>query len=136
MRVKIIVLLKQTPDTEVAIKIAADPSKIDEANMKYIINPYDEFAVEQALLTVAETGPGEVVVLSFGDDSYKERMVRALAMGADRGLLLSNEGLKDADAFVISQILAKAISEEKPDIVLCGKQAIDDDNMHVPTMVA
>lgn len=133
---KILVLLKQTPDTESKIKVSADGSKIESGDMKYIINPYDEFAIEEALKIKEKAGSGEVVIASFGNDSVKELIVKGLAMGGDRGLLISNDGLDDADSLTIAKILAGAIKSENADVVFCGKQAIDDDNMHVGVMVA
>ena len=133
---KILVLLKQTPDTESKIQVSADGARIETAGIKYIINPYDEFAVEEALKIKEKAGSGEVVIASFGTDAAKELIVKALAMGGDRGLLISNEGLEQADSLVIAKVLAAAVKAENPDLVLCGKQAIDDDNMHVGVMVA
>jgi electron transfer flavoprotein beta subunit len=131
--VKIVVLLKKTPDTETKIKIDGD--KIDHSGTKFIINPYDEFAIEEAL-KIKEKSGGEVVIASFGDESTRELVVKGLAMGADRGLLVSNAGLEDADALTVSTVLAKVCESESADIVFAGKQAIDDDNMHVATMTA
>jgi electron transfer flavoprotein beta subunit len=134
--VKIVVLLKQTPDTETKIKISADGAKIESGDVKYIINPYDEFAIEEALKIKEKAGSGEVVIASFGSDTAKELIIKGLAMGGDRGLLVSNEGLEAADSLTVAKVLAAAIKKETPDLVLCGKQAIDDDNMHVGVMVA
>lgn len=132
---KIVVLLKQTPDTETKIRIGAD-GKLETGDWKSIINPYDEFAIEEALKIKEKAGTGEVVIASFGSDAAKELIVKGLAMGGDRGLLVSNEGLESADSLTTAKILAAAIKQETPDLVLCGKQAIDDDNMHVGIMVA
>ena len=133
---KIVVLLKQTPDTESKIAISADGSKIETVGLKSIINPYDEYAIEEALKLKEKAGAGEVVIASFGTDAAKELIVKALAMGADRGLLISNEGLEGADSLAIAKVLAAAVKTENADLVLAGKQAIDDDNMHVAVMVA
>jgi electron transfer flavoprotein beta subunit len=133
---KILVLLKQTPDTESKIQISADGAKIETAALKYIINPYDEFAIEEALKIKEKAGSGEVVIGSFAGDSAKELIVKGLAMGCDRGLLISSEGLEGADSLTVAKVLAAAVKAESPDLVLVGKQAIDDDNMHVGIMVA
>lgn len=133
---KILVLLKQTPDTETKIRLSADGAKIETGDVKYIINPYDEFAIEEALKIKEKAGAGEVVIASVGTDAAKELIIKALAMGADRGLLVSNEGLETADSLAIAKILAAAIKAENADLVFTGKQAIDDDNMHVGVMVA
>lgn len=131
---KIVVLLKKTPDTETQIKIDGG-TKIDHSSTKFIINPYDEFAIEEALKIKEKTG-GEVVIASFGDESTRELIVKGLAMGADRGLLVNNQGLEDADSLTVSKVLAKVCETEGAQIVFAGKQAIDDDNMHVATMTA
>ena len=134
---KILVLLKQTPDTESKIKIAGGGAGIESGDVKFIINPYDEFAIEEALqIKEKNGGTPEVVICSFGDDKTRELIIKGLAMGGDRGLLVSNAGLESADSLTIAKVLAGVIKAEKPMIVLCGKQAIDDDNMHVGTMVA
>ncbi len=133
---KIVVFIKQTPDTETKIQISSDGSKIESAGFKYIINPYDEFAIEEALKIKEKAGAGEVIVASFGTDAAKELIVKGLAMGGDRGLLISSDGLDTADSLAVAKVLAAAVKSENPDIVFCGKQAIDDDNMHVPVMLA
>jgi electron transfer flavoprotein beta subunit len=133
---KILVLIKQTPDTETKIRVTADGKNIEQGDVKYIINPYDEFAIEEALKLKEKLGTGEVVIASFGGDSSKELIIKGLAMGGDRGLLISNAGLEGTDSLGVAKVLATAIKAEKADIVFCGKQAIDDDNMHVGTMAA
>ncbi len=134
---KIVVLLKQTPDTETKIKIDASGSAIDHADTKFIINPYDEFAIEEALQTKEKAGgTPEVVIMSFGDDKARELIIKGLAMGGDRGVLISNAGLETADSLTVAKVLAAAIKAEGASLVLCGRQAIDDDNMHVGTMAA
>ena len=132
---KILVIIKKTPDTETKIRLASNGQSIDHAETKFIINPYDEFAIEEAL-QIKEKEGGEVVITSFGDPDTKELIIKGLAMGADRGLLISNEGLENADSLLISKVLKGAVESESPDLVLCGKQAIDDDNMHVGPMLA
>ena len=133
---KILVLLKKTPDTETKIQLTGDNKAIDHSQTKFIINPYDEFAIEEALKVKEQASGGEVVIASFGEDDTKELIVKGLAMGADRGLLVSNEGLENLDSLATATILAEAIRAESPDLVLCGKQGIDQDNMHIGTMVA
>ena len=131
---KILVLLKKTPDTEAKIKLSG--SNIDLGDTKFVINPYDEFAIEEALKIKEKAGSGEVVIASFGDDSTRELIIKGLAMGGDRGILVSNSGLEQADSLVTAKVLAGMIKTESPDLVLCGRHAIDDDNMHVGTMTA
>lgn len=133
---KILVLLKKTPDTETKIQLSADSKSIDHSQTKFIINPYDEFAIEEALQIKERAGSGEVVIASFGNDDTKELIIKGLAMGGDRGLLVSDEGLEQADSLTIAKVLAEVVKSEQPDLVFCGKQGIDADNMHVPTMLA
>lgn len=133
---KILVLIKKTPDTETKIELSSDQSKVDYANTKFITNPYDEFAIEEALQIKDRVGSGEVIIASFSDASCKELIIKGLAMGADRGILVDNQGLEDADSLVTAKVLKALVAEQQPDLVLCGKQAIDDDNMHVGTMLA
>lgn len=131
---KIMVLLKRTPDTEARIKLSADNRTIDDEGIQYILNPYDEFAIEEALQIKEKLGTGEIIACSYGTESNREIIVRGLAMGADRGLLITADAPRDS--LGISKVLAKAVEKEQPDIVFCGKQGIDDDNMHVGVMVA
>lgn len=131
---KIAVLIKQVPDTETKIRIKADASGIEADSIKYIINPYDEFAVEEALKTKEKAG-GEVVVVSLGPARCVEAIRTALAMGADRGIHIDDAGIP-ADSFVTSKILAGACKNENFDVIFCGKQAIDDDAGQVTQMLA
>ena len=131
---KIMVLLKRTPDTEARIKLSADSKTIDTEGVQYILNPYDEFALEEALQIKETLGTGEVIACSYGSKANREIIVRGLAMGVDRGLLITADATRDS--LGISKVLAKAVEKEQPDLVFCGKQGIDDDNMHVGVMVA
>lgn len=133
---KILVIIKRTPDTETEIKLTGDGKAIDTANHKYIINPYDEYAIEEAL-KIKEANSGATVTLaSFDTPDAKEVVVKGLAMGADNGLIIDSTDVAGADSLVCAKVLAKMIEKEQPNIVLCGRQAIDDDNMHVGTMLA
>jgi electron transfer flavoprotein beta subunit len=133
---KILVLIKQTPDTEAKIRFSSDGKSIEQGDVKFIVNPYDEFAIEEALKLKEKLGTGEVVIVSFGGESAKEIIVKGLAMGGDRGLLINSAGVESTDSLGVARVLANAIKSEKADIVFCGKQAIDDDNMHIGTMAA
>jgi electron transfer flavoprotein beta subunit len=133
---KILVFIKRTPDTEARIKLTADGKGIDHADTKFIINPYDEFAIEEALQIKSRVADCEVVVASFGPESSRELIIKGLAMGGDRGLLINDTGLEHADSLTVAKVLAGVVKAEKADLVLAGKQAIDDDNMHVATMLA
>lgn len=133
---KIVVLLKQTPDTEATIQLEAGERGISQQNLKFIINPYDEYGVEEALKIKERHPEAEVVVITFGRPSAKENLLKALAMGADRGMVIDDSGLENLDSLGVAKVLAAVLKTEKPDFVFCGKQGIDDDNMHVGVMVA
>jgi electron transfer flavoprotein beta subunit len=122
---KIAVCVSHVPDTATKIKIGADGKSIDPAGVTYIINPYDEFAVEEALKTKELTG-SEVVVISLGSDANKETLRKALAMGADQGVLLKKDGYYDS--FSVAYALAKEIQDQNCDLVFFGKQSVDFDN--------
>jgi len=121
----IAVCVSHVPDTATKIKINSDEKTIDPNGVTYIINPYDEFAVEEALKTKEKFG-GEIIILSVGGDSNKETIRKALAMGADKGILLKDNNSKD------SLSIAKALSDEikklNCEIVFTGKQSVDYDN--------
>lgn len=132
---KIAVLVKQVPDTETKIRIKADASGIEADGIKYIISPYDEFAIEEAIKTKEKAGAGEVIVVSLGPARCVEAIRTALAMGADRGIHIDDAGIP-MDSFVTAKVLANALKNENPSVIFCGKQAIDDDAAQVPQMVA
>ncbi|GAB6283683.1 MAG: electron transfer flavoprotein subunit beta/FixA family protein [Ignavibacterium sp.] len=130
---KIAVCINHVPDTASKIKIAADQKSIDSTGITYIINPYDEFAIEEALKTKEKFG-GEVYVLSVGKDANKESIKRALAMGIDEGILLKNE--EQLDSFNVAQVLANELKNLNPEIIFFGKQSVDYDNSIVGIIVA
>ncbi|MFA6468242.1 MAG: electron transfer flavoprotein subunit beta/FixA family protein [Bacteroidota bacterium] len=130
---KILVLVNHVPDTETKVKVGADGKVIDPTGVNYMLNPYDEFGVEEALKTKQQFG-GEVLVVSLGGDSNKETLRKALAMGCDKAVLL-----KDAvsrDSYAVAFALAEYAKEYGPDIIFCGKQSIDYDNAQVGGLVA
>ncbi|NMA62783.1 MAG: electron transfer flavoprotein subunit beta/FixA family protein [Syntrophomonadaceae bacterium] len=129
---KVLVCVKQTFDTEA--KIDLKDGKISDAGINMIINPYDEVAVEEALQVKEKGLAKEVVVVSAGSDKAVEAIRTALAMGADRGILVKQDA--DADEFARAKVLAKIISDEAPNIVLAGHVAADDGSSQVPTRVA
>ncbi|HUT55282.1 MAG TPA: electron transfer flavoprotein subunit beta/FixA family protein [bacterium] len=132
---KIAVCMKQTPDTEATIKIAGDGKGIDEQNIKWIMNPYDEYATEVALRLKEKFG-GETWVVTMGGDRVVESMRTALAMGIDKGVHLNDPAFAGSDATGEAKAIAAALKSLGPDIILCGKQAIDWDMSQVPAMVA
>lgn len=128
---KIAVCIKRVPDTETKIKVAGDGVSIDEAGVKFILNPYDEFAVEEALQRRGEGG--EVVVVTVGPDAAAETIRTALAMGADRGVLLQAQ--IPADGLAVAKALAAELKAGGYELILFGKIAVDDYNHQVGTMV-
>jgi electron transfer flavoprotein beta subunit len=132
---KIGVCVKRVPDTETRIKVGPDGKHIDETGVQWVVNPYDEIAVEQALQIKEAQGKGEVVVISLGPAGTTEPVMRkALAMGIDRGVFIK-ETQADRDRLSTAKELAKAITDEQFDLVLCGRQAVDDDSCQVGPML-
>lgn len=131
----IAVCIKRVPDSETRVKIAPDGKSLDEAGVKFILNPYDEFAVEEALRRKEAAGQGEVAVLAVGPAATQETIRAALAMGADRGVLLQADRLP-ADGLPVARALAAELKAGGYDLILFGKMAIDDSNHQVGSMVA
>ena len=129
---KIGVLVKQVPDTETKIRVLEDGSGIETGDIKWIVNPYDEYAVEEALKLKQQTG-GEVLIFCLGPDRAQEAIRTALAMGADRGVHVVEE---PQDPWVTASKLTAAIQAEELEILFAGRQAVDDDAVQVPVMVA
>jgi electron transfer flavoprotein beta subunit len=129
---KIFVCVSHVPDTTAKVNVAADGRSLDPTGVKFILNPYDEFAVEEALKLKEKNG-GEVVVVSVGPDQAKEAIRQALAMGADKGILIKGD---KSDAFSVAEMLAETLNQHTPDIVLMGKQSIDFDGMEVAPMLS
>ena len=131
---EILVLLKQVPATESMIAIADDGVSIKRDGLKYVINPYDELAVEEAL-KIREAQGGAVTILSVGPAKAVEAIRTGLAMGADKGLLVDPGDLK-CDGLAVAKILAAAIKETPYDLIVAGHRAVDDDNFQVGPAVA
>ncbi|HEY2484836.1 MAG TPA: electron transfer flavoprotein subunit beta/FixA family protein [Candidatus Binataceae bacterium] len=130
---KILVPIKRVPDPATTIRVLPDGSGIATDNVKWVINPFDEIAIEEAL-RIKEKLSGEVVLATVGQSAWQEQLRTGLAMGADRAILVKHDGA--LDSLAIARILAKVISDEKPELVLLGKQAIDDDSNQVGQMLA
>jgi electron transfer flavoprotein beta subunit len=120
----IFVLMKQVPDTETKIKISGDKKAIEKNDVKWIINPYDEFAVEEGLKTKEKLKTGTVTVVSAGPDRVVEALRTAVAMGADNAIHVKTES---EDTYLVARALAETLKKENAAIVFTGKQAIDDD---------
>ncbi|MCF8067659.1 MAG: electron transfer flavoprotein subunit beta/FixA family protein [Desulfobacterales bacterium] len=131
----IVVLLKQVPATEAMIGIADDGKSIKTDDIKWVINPYDEFAVEEALKIKEEQG-GTVTILSVGTDKTVEAIRTGLAMGADNGVLINDPATAGCDSLGIAKILAEALKTMPYDLIIAGQRAVDDDNYIVGGAVA
>ncbi len=130
---KIVVCINHVPDTETKVKVGTDGKSIDRAGVNFVINPYDEYAVEEALRLKEKHG-GETIALSLGGDPHKETLRKALAMGADKAVFLKDDTPRDS--YSVALALANAIKELSPEVVLLGKQSIDSDDAAVGPMVA
>ena len=122
----LVVCIKQVPDTETQIKVGADGKSINIDDIKWVMNPYDEFGVEEAL-KIKEANGGEVTVVGAGPNRVTEALRTALAMGADKAILIEDEELYGADPVFVGKLLAKAVEPLNPDIVFFGQRAVDDD---------
>jgi electron transfer flavoprotein beta subunit len=132
--VKILVPVKRVPDPATTIRVQADGSGIATDNVKWVINPFDEIAIEEALRIKEKQGSGEIVLLAIGQQAWQEQLRTGLAMGADRAILVRNDTA--LDSLAIARVIAKIATDEKPDLIIMGKQAIDDDSNQVGQMLA
>ncbi len=130
--------IKRVPDSATRVRIAPDGKSIDPEGVKYVLNPYDEFAVEEALRLKEAASEGAVAVVSVGPEEAKETLRTALAMGADEALLLRADIPLTAtvDGLTVARTLVSELEGREFDLLLFGQQAIDDDNMQVPVLVA
>ena len=131
----IIVCIKQVPDTEAQIRVKPDGSGIVDSDIKFVMNPYDEFGVEEALLLKEKFG-GTVTIVCLGPDRAIEAIRTGLAMGADKAVHLDDPAFDGGDAYATAKALAAAIKGMEYDIIFCGKQAIDDDLSNVGSALA
>jgi electron transfer flavoprotein beta subunit len=133
---KILVCVKHVPDTETKVKVAGDGKSIDEAGVKFVISPYDEYALEEALRLKEGAGAGEVVVACVGREAAQATLRQALAIGADRAILVQDAALETADGLSRARALAAIVGLEKPDLVFTGKTGVGGDEGLVGAMVA
>jgi electron transfer flavoprotein beta subunit len=133
--VNIVACVKQVPDTEALIKVKPDGTGIEEGGIKWVMNPYDEYGVEEAL-KLKEAKGGEVTVVSVGPARAMESIRTALAMGAEKGIHICDAALDKADGYTTAAALAAAIKGINADIIFCGQRAIDDDSAQVGSILA
>ena len=129
-----IVCIKRVPDSEARIHVAADGRSINPSGVKFDMNEYDKYAIEEAIRRREAAGAGLVTVITVGADDARETLRQALAMGADEAVLLRAD--VSLDGLPVARALADEIRGRPFDLLLFGKQAIDDDGMQVPAMVA
>ena len=134
---KLVALIKNVPDTEAKIKISAEGSDIETQGVKFVMNPYDEYAVEQALLIKeALKDDTTVTVVSLGPERVVESLRTALAMGADEAIHAEDPAFEGGDSQANARVLAEALKPISPDLIFCGKQGIDFDAAQTPVAIA
>jgi electron transfer flavoprotein beta subunit len=130
-----VVCIKQVPDTETKVRVAPDGRSLDPSGVTWVISPYDEFALEEALRTKEKVGAGEVVVVSLGGPGVQAALRNALATGADRAIHVKTD-VTTPDSLAVARALAAALKDVPARIIWFGKQAVDDDCAQVGPMVA
>lgn len=128
----ILVCVARVPDTAARILVGGDGKTIDKQGVKFIVNPYDEFALEEAL-RLREKNGGTVTALTVGTDANVEVLRTALAMGADKAVLV--KGDEPSDSYYVAVNIAKIAKEINPDLILLGKQSVDFDSLQLPSML-
>ncbi|MCK4443717.1 MAG: electron transfer flavoprotein subunit beta/FixA family protein [Thermoplasmata archaeon] len=131
----IVVCIKQVPDTAATIKLDASGKSISQENITYVMNPFDEYAVEEALQAKEKFG-GEVTLVTMGPDRAEEALRTGLAMGADKGVHINDPQLEGTDYFGTARVLATAIKTLPHSIIFCGKVAVDDNAGQVGPQIA
>ena len=131
---KVLVPVKRVIDFNVAVRVKADRTGVDLTNVKMAINPFDEIAVEEAVRLKEKGKASEIIAVSIGPAGAQETLRTALAMGADRAILVKHEG--ELEPLAVAKILKAIVTEEQPDLVILGKQAIDDDCNQAGQMLA
>ncbi|MEM8936838.1 MAG: electron transfer flavoprotein subunit beta/FixA family protein [Pseudomonadota bacterium] len=131
---KVLVPVKRVIDYNVKVRVKSDESGVDLANVKMSMNPFDEIAVEEAIRLKEAGTASEIVAVSIGPDKAQDQIRQALAMGADRGLLIKSDA--EVEPLAVAKLLKAVVEEEKPDLVILGKQAIDDDSNQTGQMLA
>jgi len=133
---KMAVCIKQVPASESKIRPAADGKDIDRRGLSFVVNPYDEFGLEEALKIKEQQGGGTVTVITLGPDKAQEALRTCLAVGADEAVHIKDEAFESGDAYATARVLAEALKGGGYDLIFFGKQAIDDDSGAVGIEVA
>ena len=131
---KVLVPVKRVIDYNVKVRVKSDETGVDLANVKMSMNPFDEIAIEEAIRLKEAGTAEEIVAVSIGPEKAQDQIRQALAMGADRGILIKTD--ETVEPLSVAKLLQKVVDEEKPDLVILGKQAIDDDSNQTGQMLA
>ncbi|MDP6108453.1 MAG: electron transfer flavoprotein subunit beta/FixA family protein, partial [Rhodospirillales bacterium] len=131
---KVLIAVKRVIDYNVKIRVKSDNTGVETANVKMSMNPFDEIAVEEALRLKEAGSASELVAVSLGSAQSTETVRTALAMGADRGILIETDA--DLQPLAVAKLLKAVVEKENPDLVIVGKQAIDDDSNQTGQMLA
>jgi len=131
---KVLVPVKRVIDYNVKVRVKSDETGVDLANVKMSMNPFDEIAVEEAVRLKEAGAAEEIVAVSIGPEKAQDQIRQALAMGADRGILIKTD--ETVEPLAIAKLLKKVVEEENPELVILGKQAIDDDSNQTGQMLA
>lgn len=133
---RIFVIIRQTPDTEAKIKVGGDGKSINPEGIKWIVNPYDEFAIEEAIQIKEKLG-GEVVAVTMGPERSLTSLRTAMAMGADSSILIKDESFSSADPYATAKVIAQEIKKQGDfDLILTGKKTIDEETGQVGIQIA
>jgi len=130
---KSIVCVSLVPDSTTKVKVSDSKKSIDDTGVSFVLNPYDEYAIEEAVQLKEKNG-GEVIAVSFGTEKSKEAIKKAFQIGADKGILIKT-GSNDFDSYTVAKNLADVLKEQDADIIFFGKQSIDFDGLLIPNMV-
>jgi electron transfer flavoprotein beta subunit len=133
-QMKVLVPVKRVIDYNVKVRVKSDQSGVDLANVKMSMNPFDEIAVEEAIRLKEAGKATEIIAISVGPAKAQDQIRQALAMGADRGILIQTDS--DVEPLGVAKLLKAVVEEEKPELVILGKQAIDDDSNQTGQMLA
>ncbi len=130
----IVICVKQVPDTETKIRVK--DGQVDHSETKYVVNPYDEYAIEEGLRIKERLGEGKITLVTTGPERAKDALKSGLAVGADEAIHLVDDAFEGSDPYATALILSKALEKLDYDIVLCGKQGVDEDHAQVGIVLA
>jgi electron transfer flavoprotein beta subunit len=130
----IVVCVKQVPDTETKIRVK--DGRVDHSETKYVVNPYDEYAIEEGLRIKERMGEGTITLVSMGPERAKDALKSGLAVGAEEAIHLVDEAFEGSDPYATALILSRALQKLDYDIIFCGKQGVDEDHAQVGIILA